>query len=279
VVILLSLCAALMFASSDFLGGWATRDGELSSVVVWSQLAGAVVLALALPLFAGTGPSTATIAWGLAAGIAGGTGVTLFYAGVAMGQMSLVSPLTALCAAAVPVLAGLALGDRPSHLAVVGLILALVSIVALSTTHTGRYDNQPRGRAIVVALGSGIAVGAFLVLLQRAGDDAGAWPLVGARIGSLSWVTAVSFALRRPPRRPRHGGRRIAVTGAFDMLANLAYLAAVQRGELSLVAVVSSLYPAGTVLLARTFFRERIGGAHLIGLLGAGVAVVLIAVG
>jgi drug/metabolite transporter (DMT)-like permease len=89
----------------------------------------------------------------------------------------------------------------------------------------------------------------------------------------------VSFALRRPPRRPRHGGRRIAVTGAFDMLANLAYLAAVQRGELSLVAVVSSLYPAGTVLLARTFFRERIGGAHLIGLLGAGVAVVLIAVG
>jgi drug/metabolite transporter (DMT)-like permease len=271
----LALLSSLSYGSADFLGGLATKRFGTFSVVVFSQLTGLVLVLVALPLLPDSSPTATDLAWGAASGVAGGIGVALLYRGLAIGVMSVVAPVTAVCAVIIPLAAGVAMGERPTPVAMAGVVLAVVAIVLVS--QSGEPVSGKRGTTGAgIAVLSGIAIGIFLVFLERTGPSAGLWPLVTARIASVSLL-----ALAAVPARERLVLRRAAMPlvlggGALDMLANIFYLLAVRQGPLSIVATLASLYPASTVILARLILHERLRAVQLGGVVCATVAIVLI---
>ncbi|PYQ34189.1 MAG: EamA family transporter [Acidobacteria bacterium] len=275
----LAVLASVAYGAADFLGGLATKRGStVFSAVVCSQATGLVLLLLALPFLPPATPTAADLAWGAASGLAGGIGLALLYRGLAVGVMSVVAPVTAVCAVVIPVVVGLALGERPTGLAVLGVALALLAIVLIS--RSGQVEESPSARSgVAIAIVSGIAIGIFLVCLQRTGRSAGLWPLVPARVVSVSFF-AVAGLLARQKLLPRSESRPIVIGGgALDMLANVLYLLAVRQGPLSIVATLTSLYPASTILLARVVLRERLRLVQQAGVACAALAIVLIVSG
>jgi drug/metabolite transporter (DMT)-like permease len=152
-----------------------------------------------------------------------------------------------------------------------------IASVALISRHDDPAGNPPgHGRSLVIALGSGVAIGAFLVCLARAGTASGLWPLLIARATSTLALAAAARAARIPISIPRSVLPVVAACGALDMVANALYLVAVREGPLGLVATLASLYPASTVLLARVVLHERLRPVQSLGLACAAVAIVLI---
>jgi drug/metabolite transporter (DMT)-like permease len=248
-------------------------------VVAISSAVG-VGLLLTFVWFVPSDPTAADIAWGAAGGVAGGVGVMLFYRALATGVMSVVAPVTAVTGAVVPVVAGLLLGERPGALALVGVGLAIAAVALLAREAPGQRELPSAGRAhaFVLAFGAGLGFGAFFVLLDRTGDDAGLWPLVASR--SVTFVIAVGLALLTSRAVVPRAGDALPPTlgtGVLDMSANVLFLLANREGLLALVAVITSLYPASTIALAQIFLGERLARHQLIGLALAAVAVVLIA--
>jgi len=275
----LAVLASIAYGAADFLGGLATKRGStVFSAVVWSQAAGLVLVLLALPFLPPASPTAADFAWGAATGLAGGIGLAFLYRGLAVGVMSVVAPVTAVCAVIIPVTVGVALGERPTGIAAAGVALALVSIVLIS--QSGQVEEGKRaGTGVPIAIASGIAIGIFLVCLQRTGRAAGLWPLVPARIVSVSFI-AVAGLLAREKLLPRRESWPIVVGGgALDMVANVFYLIAVRQGPLAIVATLTSLYPAGTILLARIVLAERLRLVQQAGVACAVLAIVLIVSG
>jgi drug/metabolite transporter (DMT)-like permease len=275
----LAVLSSIAYGAADFLGGLATKRGStVFSAVVWSQATGLLVVLLALPFLPPASPTTTDLGWGAASGLAGGIGLAFLYRGLAIGVMSVVAPVTAVCAVIIPVAVGVALGERPTGVAVAGVALALVAIVLIS--QSGQVEERKGARTgLAIAVVSGIAIGIFLVCLQRTGRSAGLWPLVPARIVSVSFF-AVAGLLAREKLLPRPESWPIVVGGgALDMVANIFYLLAVRQGPLSIVATLTSLYPAGTILLARIVLRERLRLVQLAGVACAVLAIVLIVSG
>jgi drug/metabolite transporter (DMT)-like permease len=277
---LLAFSAAVAYGVGDFFGGIAARRQPASAVVLWSHLVGLLMLLAVAPLVGGE-PTPRALAVGAAAGVLGGVGVALFYWGLAIGAMSVVAPIAALLSASVPVVFGLTSGERPEPAALVGIALALGAIVLVSQEEPGAHHAQRTDRRwlpIAVAVTAGVAFGFFFVLIGKAGDDVGIWPLVGARIASVTLfvllgavgVTSSAVPLRRE-------ALPVVVCGLLDAGANVFLLLALDRGLLSVVAVLTALYPAGTVLLARYVLGERLSRLQRAGLGVAGVAAVLIA--
>jgi drug/metabolite transporter (DMT)-like permease len=218
------------------------------------------------------------VAWGAASGLASVAAFALLYRTLAIGPMSVLSPVTALVSAALPVSVGLIGGERLSAVAVGGMALALVAIVVVSGG-TDTYGFRPSRTALTLAFGAGAAIALQLICLDQAPNDSGVAPLIVGRAVSSAVVLGAAFTLRS-----RLGDRRpslpaSAAAGALDSLANFAFLLAVREGDLAIVAVITALYPAGTVLLARTLLAERIAAGQLAGLGLAAVAVSLLAVG
>jgi drug/metabolite transporter (DMT)-like permease len=274
-VVVLGLAAALVYGAADFAGGLAAKRTPPMAVVVWSQLAGMVVLLVALPLLGDPRPPAGDLASGALAGIAGGAGVGLLYRGLAVGRMAVVAPTTAVGAAALPVIVGLASGERPGLLALVGVATALLAVVAVSASP----GEGGGGRAgLVEAVLAGLAFGTFFILVSRIPAEAGMWPLLAARSSII--VAGIAALVTRTPLRPdpRHLPG-IAVAGVLDMGANVLYMLAVQTGLLSLAAVLTSLYPASTVLLARLVLHERLAPVQTAGVGLALGGAVLIALG
>ena len=241
--LLLALASSLAYGAADFLGGVAARGAHVLRVVV-----------IAAAAFA------------------------LLYRTLAIGPMSVLSPITALVSAALPVSVGLLSGETLSGLAVGGMALAFVAIVVVSgggDTHSVR----PSRTALVLAFGAGAAIALQLVCLDQAPDDSGVAPLLVGRAVSSAAVLAAAFVLRGRLGETRPSVPASAAAGALDSLANLAFLLAVRDGDLAVVAVVTALYPAATVLLAPALLAERIGTTQLAGLGLAAVAVSLLAVG
>lgn len=273
-VILATVCA-VVYGTADFFGGLASKRSQVLSVVVLSQLAGLALILGMLPLLPGTFSDRALF-WGLLAGLSGAAGLALFYRALATGVMSVVAPTTAATSAALPVLYGLATGERPQFWALVGVVLALGSIVLISQGRSaGTSTSLP---SVLVALAAGAGFGGFFILLAMAPSEAGLWPLVGARLSSVTAV-AVTALLARRTLRPGPGSLHIIVAaGVLDMAANVLYLLAQRQGLLSLVAVLVSLYPASTLLLARQVLGERLRAVQVAGVACALGAVALIAV-
>lgn len=256
----LALLSAAAYGAADFLGGMATRRATAVSAVIVSQAAGLILLLLVLPFLPETVVTTADIAWGAIAGLAGGSGVAILYRALAIGPMSIVAPLTAVFAAALPVFAGLALGERLSSTTTLGIALAAIAIVLIGqeqSSATRGVTHSVSARGITLAIVAGLLVGVFFVSLERTSAASGLWPLVPARLVAISLLTATALAGRRPVLVPRSVAAVAIGAGAVDMLANALYLIAVQQGPLSVVATLASLYPASTIVLARFVLGER----------------------
>jgi drug/metabolite transporter (DMT)-like permease len=274
-MLVLALLAALTYGAADFFGGMASRKTPAAAVVVLSQIAGVGLLLAAWPLV----PSrfyAGDVGWGLLAGLCGAAGIGLLYAALATGRMGVVSPVTAVVAASVPVFWGLASGERPAPLALAGVALAFLAVGLVSTSGESlRFS--PREPGVGLALGSGIAIGFLYVLLAHTHRDAGLSVLVASRAASLPAL--LLFALvRRTPLRPAAGALGvIALAGLLDMAANIFYVLAAHGGLLTIVAVLTSLYPASTVLLALVILRERLGPVQWAGVACAICGVIFIA--
>lgn len=192
--------------------------------------------------------------------------------------MAVVAPITAVCAVTVPVVASIALGERPGTGTLSGVALALVAIVLVSRQKAADDDavQSARGRAAATAFGSGVAIGFFFLSLAQTSADAGMWPLVAARGLSSVMFVALAFVAHRTMRMPARVGAAVVAGGVLDVLANVLYLLASRYGPLSVVVTLSSLYPASTVLLARFVLGERLSASQSAGIVCALAAVMLI---
>ena len=278
VAALLGLLVAVTYGAADFFGGVSAKRTPTTLVVVASQVLGLPVLAVVLVLTSGT-PTARVLGLGAAAGAAGGVALIALYRGLAIARMSVVAPITAVGAAVVPLAVGLARGERPSPVALAGVVAALAAVVLISRT-PGPADEVDGPSGIVLAVVAGIGFGAVFVLLADTGPDAGFWPLLTGRLTSIVLLSTGAILGRRSLRPARLADlSTVAVAGVFDISANALYLLAARSGLLSLVAVLASLYPASTVVLARFVLHERLHRAQVVGLSLAAAGVVLIAAG
>jgi uncharacterized membrane protein len=249
-----------------------------------------------LPVLPAANPTRLDLILGLLAGLGGAAGITLLYRGLAIGRMSLVSPITAVVAAIVPLAAGLLAYERPSLPATIGVIIALVAVVLISTTEMpgepasnaapglvglpGPRDTATAVRmwwlqpGLIEAVLSGIGIGIFYVLIAHTSRHAGLWPLACSRSASMGVVVALALVSKRSLAAQRNSLAAIVFAGVIDMLANALFLIATRFGMLSIVAVLASLYPTSTVLLARIVLHEKLSRLQL-----AGVACALVAIG
>jgi drug/metabolite transporter (DMT)-like permease len=275
VAYLLATLAAVFYGAADFTGGMVAKRVATIPVVLLSQATGLVMVAVFLPLFSTAAPRSADLWWGAAAGLAGGVGVGLLYYGLAIGTMSVVAPTTAVLAVAIPVVASIALGERPGWLAVAGILVG-IGAIALVSRPTVNAQATARPSGLGVALIAGVAIGLFLLALAQARSASGLWPLLTARLASVGLFAVIAVVGRRSVRMPVKLAAVAVGGGALDMLANTLYLLAAQLGPLSPVVTLSSLYPASTVLLARAVLGERLNGWQTAGVAAALLAVVLI---
>lgn len=280
--ILTALLASVLFGVGDFFGGSASRKAPVAGVLLASSVVGLPPLA-ALAVLGPGSVSAGAMVWGALAGVGGGLGVLLLFRGLAESAMSVVAPLTAVMSAVVPVLVGVATGERPPAAAYGGMVLALLAVGLISRGErhgAGGTDVAPATKAgALLALLAGTFFGLYFVLLKHAPADSGVWPVLAGRGSALAIFVAIAVRTSGV-RFPRGRAAGLALlSGLFDTVANVLYLAAVRGGLLSLIAVIVALYPASTVLLARVVFAERLARAQLLGLACAAAGVAVMAAG
>jgi uncharacterized membrane protein len=281
--ILLAATSALIWGIADFCGGTAVQRGaggrgQALAVTIVSQLCALPMIALFLLVVPGRFGVSALL-WGALAGLAGLFGIVFLYQGLSLGSMSVVAPTTAVTAAVVPLAGGLLLGERPGLVPLVGAICAVLAIGLVSSGSSGE-QGRVGPKVIGLALTSGTLFGFFFLLLARAGEGAGMWPLAAARVAALPIALIVLRVLAGNLRGLKLGRRvlRLAVVaGVLDLTANGLYLIAVYKGQISILAPIAALYPASTVLLAMVLHKERLKPLQVVGLGLAGAALVLAA--
>ena len=272
--IVLSLLSALAYGLSDFLGGIFAKKATPWQIAVVGQSSSAGCALLAFAVVPGT-PTWHDVGMGALAGLGGGFGVAFLYRGLSTARMGVVAPISAIGAALLPVAVGLATGERPSTLAVLGIVFAFPAIALISSV-PGDADATHRGGVVDGAL-AGLGFGVLFVFLGQVGDDAGFAALATSQVTSVLTVIMTATALRAVwVPRDRYAFRAVFM-GPLGVTAQGAFLFATQQGLLSVVSVISSLYPASTVLLAAVLLRERILRWQALGLALAAAAVTLVA--
>ncbi len=273
--IVLALLSALAYGISDFLGGIFSKKASPWQVAVVAQMSSTVFNVIA-GLVIGGNPVAADWRWGAAAGVSAGIGAVFLYRGLAGARMGVVAPLSAVGCALVPVAVGLATGDRPSALAVVGIICAFPAMYLISRV----VDEDPTHRGGVVdGTLAGLGFGLLFVFIGQMSDDAGVMPLALAQAFAVLGVIAMAVTLRQSFVPRTREPWRAVVMGPLGALATGAFLYATHHGLLSIVSVIAALYPAGTVVLATVLLRERIHAWQGVGLAFAAAAVTLVALG
>jgi drug/metabolite transporter (DMT)-like permease len=285
-VIFLGLAAAVLYGSGDFLGGMATRKLQVLPVLMLADAAGLIVALAVAAMSPGT-VGLAGLAWGISAGLIGGSGLIVFYIGLATGPMSVVAPVAGLVSTVLPVAVALAEGERPGAGVYAGALLCLVAIVMTSSAGDGgggtgavaRPDRPGRRRAIGYGVVSGAAFGLFFLLIRNAGESGEFWPVAAGRVGELAVVLIAAAVLRRSLSPRGADGRLLlaaAGAGAIDVIANICYVAATRTGAFGLAVVLASLYPGFTVLLARVVLGERLRWVQRAGLALAAIGILLV---
>lgn len=283
-VIALALGSALTFGAADFWGGLASRRAPSAAVVLTAQSI-SLPAVLAWCLLSTASASATDLWWGAASGAAGAVGVLLLYKGLAEGRMSVVAPLTGLVAAGLPVVVSPLLGEVPSGPALVGIAVALAAIALVSREGEAHAEDQTvsemtRGAMVGVAVASGACFGALFLLLDQASEDAGMWPLAANKLAAIVVVAVYGTAVARNGLRvPRPALPAVLACAAAGTAAEVLLLLAFQKGLVAVAAVITSLYPGATVLLARFVLQERLRRDQLAGFALAGIAVGLIALG
>ncbi len=241
----------------------------------------ALVLLTVLAVAVGGHVSAPAVWWGLLSGVGQAFGVWWFYAALGSGPISVVSPLTAVLVAGIPVVAGLASGERPSALAGIGVVLALIAVVLVSRESAdGDEGTRPHRFTAKVAwltIGSGVAFGMNFVLLHQVPFEAKLWPLVFGRLAATAIVLVAALATANLVLERAVPLRLALVAGVLDTVANVATLLALQSSLLSLAGVLIALYPAATVVLAIAVLRERVTRWQALGMALALGSVAMIA--
>lgn len=309
---IIGLTGAFIFGAADFLGGLASKRIMPVLATAIAASSGLVALLIVLPFLGGTW-STEAVLWGTLSGITGAAAISLLFASLAIGPMSILSPLTAVVSAVVPMTVGLLGGDRFAPIGYWGLGLALVAVVLVGFVPE-KGAVRPSAKGIAMAIGSGAMIGAFIILIDQTPDDSGLVPLVLNRavnatimftiVGVLALVAARRRALAReqasasvnaahtaesnastgtvgaasvvektrPPRvlsEPsalRTGILLASLSGLIDVVANALFLLGLRLGDLSVMSVLTAMYPAGTILLAAVVLKERIAPVQWVGL-------------
>jgi drug/metabolite transporter (DMT)-like permease len=275
VAIALALLSALAYGISDFLGGIFAKRSSAWQVAVVGQTSSGVLSLIAAIIIAGS-PTGTDLMYGSLAGLGGGFGVAFLYRGLSTARMGVVAPISAIGTALIPVIVGLATGDRPSAVALLGVVFAFPAIALISRV----VDDNPAHRGGVVdGVLAGVGFGLLFTFLGQVGDEAGLYPLALSQLTSVLGVVITAIVCRQDwvPR-----GRKVwgaVVMGPLGATAQGAFLYATHHGLLSIVSVISSLYPASTVLLASVLLREKIHGWQGVGLVFAALAVALVAAG
>lgn len=273
--VLFALLAAAAYGVSDFLGGLASRRIPAITVVLVSYPIGAVLMSALLPVYGGPISAT-TLGWSVAAGAAGLLGIGLLYTTLGLAPMNVISPITAVMSAVVPIVGGVLQGERPHLAAWLGIALGLVAVTLISR----QPEDHPHGpigwRPLGMAVLAGVGFGLYFLCLARTDDDSGMWPVVLSRLVAGLLALPLAVAAAGFVRIPRPVLALALTTGFLDACANLGFLLASRHGLLSLSGVITALYPAGTVLLAVLLLKERTGTLQRIGLAVAAAAVVLL---
>ena len=267
--VLLALLAAASFGLSDVTGAVAARRVSALTVTLAIQAVGLLALLPVLLLVAGT-PSRGAWVYGALAGAAGTTGLVVYLRAMAAGPIGVVSPVAALVGAAVPVGWGVLLaGDQVGLQGSLGILLGLVAVGAVAYVPNGAV-HAASGATVLAALLSGVAFGLFFVALDATPPGSGLWPLLGARIVAVA-IMVGAVVLRGRPLLPHGVGRLTAISGVADVAGNALFLLATRVGLLSLVGLLTSLYPVVALLVARWWLQERLTGLQAAGV-GAAMA-------
>lgn len=269
----LGVASAGSWGAGDFCGGVAAKRDSAFPVVVGAHFVGLVGFAGLAVTSGEPRPPLANLVWCAVAGLAGAVGLVALYRALAIGRMGLAAPVSGVLSAAVPVLGGLFFDAPPRLLQVVGFAMALVGVWLVARTDDARIDVGALGLPVL----AGLCFGLFIMIIARASAGAVFWPLVASRIASVALLSAIAAT--------RGGGEIlpaaenwpiVALAGAFDAGGNGFLVAASHAGRLDVAAVLSSLYPAGTVLLAWLVLRERITRGQLVGLAATLAAIAVI---
>ena len=266
------LAASLSWGAGDFSGGLATRRVNVFSVVLAAHAIGLVLLVALALVWSEPLPSALDIVWGGAAGLAGAVGLAAFYRALAVGRMGITAPITAVLAAAIPVIFSAFFEGLPGLLQLAGFVLALIAVGLISRPQGGM--GRPEGLGL--ALLAGLGFGGFLILIGQVRPGAIFWPLVAARFASFLFMLAIVLIGRQEVLPKKAVFPLVLLAGTLDVAGNTFFVLAAHTGRLDVSAILSSLYPAVTVVLASIILRERVTRWQAIGILVALVAIPLI---
>ncbi len=275
--IVLAIISALAYGLSDFIGGILSRRISAWSVAVIGAAVAAVSTAV-VAVFVTGDPTGADFAWAALAGVGSGAGAGFLYRGFAAGRLGVVAPVSAVGAALVPLVVGVAAGERPSALAWLGIVAALPGIWLVSREPSPAGGGDRRTAAGVVdGLLAGAGFGMLFAALGQIPDTAGLWPLAVTQVVSVPAVVLMATLMREPWVPRDRSVVPAAWCGLLSTVATLTFLLATQRGYLTVSGVLASLYPAFTILLAAVILKEHIHRAQGVGLVLCGLAVGLVA--
>lgn len=273
--IVYGLASAVSWGAGDFSGGVATKRNHVYGVVLLSQTVGGLFLIGLALLFTEPLSRPVDLAYGAAAGVSGTIGVSALYRGLAEGRMGIVAPLAALITAILPVMVGILAEGVPETSQLVGFGFALAAVWLISAQNGRLAVIRPQELGLAVLAGTGFGV--FLILIDRVNPGAILWPLVAARVASISFLVILIVATAPFSGRPTAAGWPvIMLAGIFDSGGNAFFALAVQTGRLDVAAILSSLYPAATIALAWFILKERLLPQQWGGVAAALMAILLI---
>ena len=277
--VLLGLLAALCYGSSDFTAGVGGRRGSPAAITAIAQPFSLAAAGLAIAALSPRSPPSGVLLWGALSGVGGGIGTVALYRGLAVARMSVVAPVSAVLSAALPALVGYLIGEHLRPLAWIGIVIAIPAVALTSAQHAGDEGSRRAGIAAGIVAGAGFAL--MFIALDRAGPSAGAWPLVAGQAVAILIVMAWLIPAQNRPGREAWARSWWPgmLAGVLAGIASLLYLAATGVGQLAVIAVVTALYPAATILLARLGLHERWSRVQAAGLLISIAAVTAISHG
>jgi drug/metabolite transporter (DMT)-like permease len=274
---LLGLGSALSWGAGDFSGGLAAKRSPLLGVLLIGQLTGATLMAL-LALMAGEpAPPATTLGWAMAAGALGAVGLAALYRGLAVGRMAVVAPVSAVLSAALPVAWGALSEGLPAATRLAGFALALLGIWLVARSG-GAAEATPRRAGFGLAVLAGACFGGFLIAMNHGARGGTFWPLTAARATAFLLLLATVLVRRGPWRLAAGTLPLVLLSGALDAGGNALFVLASQAGRIDVAAVLASMYPASTVLLAAALLREKMGRAQAVGIAVALGSIALITV-
>lgn len=275
ITIILALGSSVAYGVTDFLGGMAARRIPVLLLGSITQPLGLLLLLLFIPFTEGV-LSQEAIVWGAVSGLGGAAAYICLFRALAIGPMSVASPLSAVVAVILPVAAGVLFGERLPWVAWVGIGLGIGAVLMVSQVHEDA-PHPVTARMLWLAGGAGVFISVFLVALERSPSDSGLWPLVVIRVVTSVLLLALALGARSFSRPPKDALVLGATSTVLDVAATFLFLLATREGLLSIVAVITALYPAATVLMARFVLKEHLQLVQRAGLALAAVSVSLLA--